>query len=199
MTVTLPCTYIGCTALYKAMAGAETVFTEVCDHYSRQTFRNRTTILGANGIETLTIPVVKPSEKTLVKDILINNDKKWQIEHLRAIQTAYNSSPFMEFYIDDLLPFYTKPQKYLAEFNMSLQETICNLIGIQARHENTNEYHSDAENDLRPLINKHASAAPKLMVEPYYQVFKEKFGFTPNLSIIDLLFNMGPESVLYLK
>lgn len=199
MTVTLPCTYIGCTALYKAMAGAEMVFTEVCDHYSRQTFRNRTTILGANGIETLTIPVVKPSEKTLVKDILINNDKKWQIEHLRAIQTAYNSSPFMEFYIDDLLPFYTKPQKYLAEFNIGLQETICNLIGIHARQEPTNEYHSDTENDLRPLVNKHASAAPELMVEPYYQVFKEKFGFTPNMSIIDLLFNMGPESVLYLK
>ena len=199
MTITVPCTYIGSTALYKAMADSSTVFTEVCDHYSRQTFRNRTTILGANGIETLTIPVVKPSEKTLVKDILINNDKKWQIEHLRAIQTAYNSSPFMEFYIDDLLPFYTKPQKYLAEFNIGLQETICNLIGIQARQEPTNEYHSDAENDIRPLVNKHASAAPELMVEPYYQVFKEKFGFMPNMSIIDLLFNMGPESILYLK
>ena len=199
MTITVPCTYIGSTALYKAMAGSSTVFTEVCDHYSRQTFRNRTFILGANGIETLSIPVVKPTEKTLVKDILINNDKKWQIEHLRAIQTAYNSSPFMEFYLDDILPFYTKPQKYLAEFNMSLQETICNLIGIQARHGNTNEYHSDAENDLRPLVNKHVTTTPELMVEPYYQVFKEKFGFMPNMSIIDLLFNMGPESVLYLK
>lgn len=198
MTATLPCTYIGSTALYKAMAGASRVYVEVYDHYSRQTCRNRTTILGANGLETLTVPVVKPKEKTLVKDILINNDKQWQIEHLRAIQTAYNSSPFLEFYLDDLLPFYTKPQKYLAEFNMGLQQTICSLIGIETPQEFTSDYHHDAENDLRPLVNKHAEAPSGLSVGPYYQVFKEKFGFTPNVSIIDLLMNMGPESRLLL-
>lgn len=198
MTVTLPCTYIGSTALYKAMVGASCVYTEVFDHYSRQTCRNRATILGANGLETLIVPVVKPKEKTLVKDILINNDKPWQIEHLRAIQTAYNSSPFLEFYLDDLLPFYTRPQKYLAEFNMDLQQTICSLIGIDTPQEFTHDYHRDVENDLRPLVDKHADVPNELTVGPYYQVFKEKFGFTPNVSIIDLLMNMGPESRLLL-
>lgn len=198
MTVTLPCTYIGSTALYKAMVGASCVYTEVFDHYSRQTCRNRATILGANGLETLIVPVVKPKEKTLVKDILINNDKPWQIEHLRAIQTAYNSSPFLEFYLDDLLPFYTRPQKYLAEFNMGLQQTICSLIGIDTHQEFTHDYHRDVENDLRPLVDKHADVPNELTIGPYYQVFKEKFGFTPNVSIIDLLMNMGPESRLLL-
>ena len=120
MTITLPSAYAGSTAIYKLMAGASVVYVEIYDNYSRQTYRNRTIIMGANGREALTVPVVKPAEKTLVKDILVNNDKNWQTEHLRAIQTAYNTSPFLEFYIDDLLPFYTRKFKYLADYNMQI-------------------------------------------------------------------------------
>lgn len=199
MTVTLPCTYIGSTALYKAMVGASCVYTEVFDHYSRQTCRNRATILGANGLETLIVPVVKPKEKTLVKDILINNDKPWQIEHLRAIQTAYNSSPFLEFYLDDLLPFYTKKFKYLADYNMQMRQTVCSLLGISPELRFTDHYERVLENDYRHLVEKHAQVPEYLNLEPYYQVFGQKFGFQPNLTILDLIFNMGPESILFIK
>ncbi|MBO6035412.1 MAG: WbqC family protein [Paludibacteraceae bacterium] len=199
MTVTLPCTYIGSTALYKLMAGASTVYVEVYDHYSRQTFRTRTVIMGANGQEALTIPVVKPEEKTLVKDILINNDKKWQIEHLRALQTAYNTSPFLEFYIDDLMPFYTKKFKYLADYNMQMTQTICSLLGISPELRFTDHYEKVLENDYRHLVEKHAQVPECLNLEPYYQVFGRKFGFQPNLTILDLIFNMGPESILFVK
>ena len=199
MTITVSSTYLGSTSYYKILAGASTVLTEVHDHYCRQTQRTRTSIMGANGIETLTVPVVKHAEDTFVKDILINNDKKWQIEHLRAIQTAYNSTPFLEFYLDDLLPYYTKPYKYLVDFNMGLQQTICNLIGIDVNQKFTQDYIKGVENDYRHLVLKHAQMPEEFAVGPYYQVFQEKFGFTPNLSIVDLLFNMGPESILYLR
>lgn len=199
MTVTLPLAYAGSTAMYKLMAGASTVYVEVYDNYSRQTFRTRTVIMGANGQESLTIPVVKPAEKTLVKDILINNEKKWQIEHLRALQTAYNTSPFLEFYLDDLLPFYTKKFKYLADYNMQMMQTICSMLGISPELRFTDHYERVLENDYRHLVEKHAQVPEYLNLEPYYQVFGQKFGFQPNLTILDLIFNMGPESILFVK
>ena len=199
MTITLPSAYAGSTAMYKLMAGASTVYVEIYDNYSRQTYRNRTVIMGANGREALTIPVVKPVEKTLVKDILINNDKDWQTEHLRAIQTAYNTSPFLEFYIDDLLPFYTRKFKYLADYNMQMTQTICSILGISPELRFTDHYEKVLENDYRHLAEKHAQVPEYLYLEPYYQVFGRKLGFQPNLTILDLIFNMGPESILFIK
>lgn len=199
MRVTVASTYLGSIGLYKILASASEIGVEVNDHYSRQTFRTRTEIMGPNGCETLIVPVVKPQEKTPIKDILINNDKRWQMEHLRSIEAAYNSSPFTEYYIDDLMPFYTKPFKYLADFNMGLQQTICELIGITAPQSFTESYERCLEHDYRALVEKRVARENPCDVRPYYQVFQQKFGFKSGLSIIDLLMNMGPESILYLK
>lgn len=198
MSITIASTYLGSTALYKVMAGAAAVFVEVNDHYSRQTFRNRCRILGPNGIETLTIPVIKPQEKSLVKDILIDGTE-WQTQHWRTIEAAYNSSPFLEFYVDDLLPFYTKPYRYLAEFNYELQECLARLIGVRnCEFSYTKSYTPEVENDYRYLVEKKAVIPEELATGPYYQVFKGKYGFVPGLSALDLLLNEGNEAVLKL-
>ncbi|MCQ2350884.1 MAG: WbqC family protein [Paludibacteraceae bacterium] len=189
-------TYLGNIAYYKVLASADKVITEVHDNYNRQTFRNRCQILGPNGVETLTIPVIKPQEKTLVKDILIDGTA-WQTQHWRTIEAAYNSSPFLEFYADAIMPFYTKQFRFLYDFNLLLQTEVCSILGFSFNNDLTESYKQYSENiDFRHLVNKKSTdTAPT----PYYQVFKEKFGFTPNLSIIDLLMNMGPESILLLK
>lgn len=192
-------TYAGQIAHYAILSGASEVITEVNDNYCRQTFRTRCQILGPNGIETLTIPVVKPSEKTKVKDIVIDGTQ-WRTQHIRAIETAYNSSPFLEYYLDDLMPFYTKAYKWLYDFNTELEDKVCTLIGISFNRCVTGSYLSYPDNtDFRQMVEKKSVMPKNFTPEPYYQVFKEKFGFVKNLSIMDLLLNMGPESILILK
>lgn len=198
MDITISSTYIGGTYLYKAMMGASTVFVEVNDNYNRQTFRTRTLIAGANGVEALTIPIVKPQEKTKVKDILIDG-LEWQTQHWRAIESAYNSSPFLEYYADDLIPFYTKPYKYLCDFNFELQQKLASLLGLQCNFEFTKEWSPARENDFRFLVEKKAPIPTSLHAQPYYQVFKSRFGFIPHLSALDLLLNEGPEAIIKLN
>lgn len=198
MSVTISSTYLGSTALYKLMAGADDVLIEVNDHYSRQTFRNRCLILGPNGVEALTIPVIKPQEKTLVQDIIIDGTE-WRTQHWRAIEAAYNSSPFLEFYADDLLPFYTKQYRFLVDFNFELQQCLAQLLGIKCNFSFTTTFHHDVINDYRGLVEKKSAIPAELAIKPYYQVFREKFGFTPGLSALDLLLNEGPEAVLFLQ
>lgn len=198
MSVTISSTYLGGTAIYKLIAGTADVFVEVNDHYNRQTFRNRCLILGPNGIETLTIPVIKPQKKTLVKDILIDGTE-WQTQHWRTIEAAYNSSPFLEFYADDLLPFYTKQYRFLADFNFELQQRLAQLLGIKCNFSFTTTFHHDVTNDYRGLVEKKSAIPAELAVKPYYQVFREKFGFIAGLSALDLLLNEGPEAVLALQ
>jgi len=194
MNVTVASTYLGGTALFKLMAGAANVFVEVNDNYNRQTYRNRSKILGPNGVEILTIPVIKPQGKSLVKDIVIDGTE-WQTHHYRTIEAAYNSSPFLEFYADDILPFYTKRYKYLADFNFELQKRLAELLGLKCEFSFTNSYNTECENDYRELVQKKSSVPEQLHVGPYYQVFKEKYGFTQNLSALDLLLNEGPEAI----
>ncbi len=197
--VILSSTYAGSIAHYAILSGASEVITEVNDNYCRQTFRTRCRILGPNGVETLTIPVIKPQEKTIVKDIAIDGTQ-WRTQHIRAIETAYNSSPFLEYYIDDLMPFYTKEYKWLYDFNLELEDKICSLIGISFKRRLSDSYLSyPDEADYRSLIDKKGNMFENFTAEPYYQVFKDKFGFVENLSILDLLMNMGPESIIVLK
>ena len=125
--------------------------------------------------------------------------------HWNAIESAYRQSPFFEYYADDFRPFYEKKYDFLLDFNEQLRELVCGLIGFSPRVELSTEYLREVpegDTDLRALIHpKHpcTEAFSGYMPCPYYQIFKERHGFLPDLSIVDLLFNMGPESLLVLR
>jgi hypothetical protein len=179
---------------------------ESCEHYLKQTWRNRCIIGTTNGPMTLSLPIEGNAEKTNIKDVRLSDHGNWQHLHWNSIESAYNSSPFFEYYADDLRPFFEKKPTFLFDFNEEICERMCALLEIEASSEKTTQYYSELEIpdewvDLRNTIHPKKKAEqvdPKFKLEPYYQVFDRKFGFQPNLSILDLLFNMGPESILYL-
>ena len=176
------------------------IFIERFENFNKQTYRNRCLILGANGPVPLIVPVIKGrGTKILVKDLRISYDTDWQRNHWRTIFSAYNSSPFFEFYKDDIKPYFTENWKYLFDMNLSIQETICNLIGLNKSITLTDDFERVPKNTiiLRETITpkKHkAGQDPFFKAAGYTQVFSEKFKFSPNLSILDLLFNEGPNS-----
>ena len=193
--------YLGPVQQYCKMIQYPEIFLETQENFLIQTYRNRCIIATANGPLALSIPVVKPDTlKCIIKDMKISDHGNWRKLHWNALVSAYRMSPFFEYYEDDFAPFYEKKYEYLLDFNENLRELICNLIDINPRVILTEEYIPNTENDFREVIRpKHEEEDPSFMPVPYYQVFREKFGFIPNLSIVDLLFNMGPESVIVLN
>lgn len=177
-------------------------YIEACDNYVKQTYRNRCVIVDANGPLALTIPTEKTAEeKCLMRDIRISDHGNWRHRHWNALEAAYRHTPFFLYYEDDFRPFYEKKHEYLYDFNMELTQLVCDLIGIDIHMEPTIVY-----GGVQPLVDLRECIHPKqswhtdtaFTPAEYYQVFKEKHGFIPNMSIVDLLFNMGPESILIL-
>lgn len=199
--VYLSTAYLAPIQYYTKLFAADQVWLEACDNYIKQTYRNRCTIAAANGPLTLSIPIVKPdTHKCLTRDIQISNHGNWRHLHWNAISSAYNSSPYFEYYVDEFAPFYESKHTFLADFNEELRALICSLLDITPTISKTTAYAEPTENDYRSIIHpKQVDIDPQFDPQPYYQVFKKKFGFIPNLSIIDLLFNKGPESVLILR
>jgi hypothetical protein len=172
---------------------------DIYEHYIKQTYRNRCCIYGANGKLSLTVPVIKSTgNHTLMKDVLICYRQPWQQIHWRAISSAYSSSPYFLFYKDDLMLFYETPYTYLIDFNLKLLDTFLGWLGIAIHHTLTDQYKANLESyvDLRLLLNPKRKTT--FNNPPYIQVFGDRFGFIPNLSIIDLLFNLGPDAGQYL-
>ncbi|MBO5850349.1 MAG: WbqC family protein [Paludibacteraceae bacterium] len=169
--------------------------------YEKQTYFNRCSIATANGKMDLSIPVEKFRGKQCVKDVQISLHNNWQKLHWRAIKASYNSAPFFEYYEDDFAPFYEKKYQFLLDFNMDLFRLITILLGVETNLNLTENYIDYHENDFREIIHpKKSSYIDKTFADySYYQVFSQKNGFIPNLSIIDLLFNMGNESRIVLK
>jgi hypothetical protein len=192
--------YSGNIQYYSILSNFKEVYLEQYAHYVKQTYRNRCQILTANGVMNLTIPVDKVSgEKMLDKDVKISNTD-WQRVHWAAIESAYNNSPFFLYYSDDIRPMYEKKFDFLLDFNIKLQEIVTSLIGLDTKLVLTDSYTESNELDFREKLSPKYKGTPQNFISvPYYQVFKEKFGFVENLSIYDLLFNMGNESILILN
>ncbi|MDR3286906.1 MAG: WbqC family protein [Prevotellaceae bacterium] len=190
--------YLGNIQYFSKFFIAEKIYIEQHEHYLKQSFRNRCEILTANGKLALTIPVErKDSNKILIRDICISYAQDWQKLHWRALTTAYNSSPFFEYYGDELKPFFERKEKFLFDFNTKLTNKILELLEINVQIFFTEKHEifiSDFAFDYRNNISPKARfAKDDKTFEPqkYYQVFAQKIGFIPNLSIIDLLFNEG--------
>ena len=193
--------YLAPVEYYTKLLAYDKVFVEQYDHYIKQTYRNRCTIAGPSGELALSIPTVKPDTlKCPMKDIRISDHGNWRHLHWNAIESAYNNTPFFEYYKDDFRPFYEKKYEFLLDFNEELRRLVCDLLDMQPAVVYTEHYEPEVANDFRETIRpKHEGEDPAFRPEPYYQVFREKFGFLPNLSIADLLFNMGPEGLVTLR
>lgn len=205
-SVLLSSAYLAPVEYYTKLLAYDRVFVEQHDHYIKQTYRNRCTIAAPDGELALSIPTVKPDTlKCPLRDIRISDHGNWRHLHWNAIESAYNHTPYFEYYKDDFRPFYEKKYEFLADFNEELCRLVCSLIDMQPTVERTTEYHalpSQDEDDFRERIHPKKDFRledPAFFPQPYYQVFQERHGFLPNLSIIDLLFNMGPESLLVLQ
>jgi hypothetical protein len=195
----LQTTYFGPIQWYQKLYRYDRCLIEQCDSYQKQTYRNRCVIATANGTQALTVPVEVSGEKCLVRDVRISDHNNWRRVHWNALQSAYSESPFFEYYSDDIRPFYEKRYDYLVDFNEAIRQKICELIDIHPEVEYTTDYIKQYADDYREIIHaKHPQPDSDFEPHPYWQVFRNKHGFLPNLSILDLLFCMGPESVFYL-
>ena len=169
------------------------------EHFPKQTFRNRASVHSANGKLDLIVPVIKGSNvHTPVKDVRISHEFNWQREHRMSLQTAYRSSAYFEFYEDDLMPFYERKWTFLYDYNEEILQFLLKALKLNISYTVSSEYNSfyPAMDDYRESI--HPKKAPSIELNRYFQVFEEKNGFLPNLSILDLLFNQGPQSSKYL-
>lgn len=200
-TVLLTSCYLAPLSYYALLMKAGSAVIGTGDSYRKQSYRNRCHIAGANGMISLSIPVEKPTrENASMRDIRIADHGNWQHLHWNAILSAYRSTPFFQYYEDAFRPCYEKRFSFLHDFNEELRQLICRLIGIETAVTFTDNHIADPPPgacDFRELIHPKRSAP--FQTPPYYQVFAGKLGFIPDLSIIDLLFNMGNESRLILR
>jgi len=193
----LPCCYLAPISHYSAYYRADEVCLEVCDHFVKQTLRNRCYIDSPNGALALTIPVVKPEGKTMMKDIRISDHGNWRHQHWVALESSYRQSPFFEYYADDFAPFYEKKWEFLADFNEELMALCASLLDIQKPVKRTDPPQPSLKG-REPMRQFSLPLREGWGGSPYYQVFSSRHGFLPDLSIVDLLFNEGPEGVLWL-
>lgn len=213
--VLLSTAYLAPIPYYACLMHASQVQLEACEHYHKQTYRNRCRVAASHGALDLTLPVIAANHQD-IRTVEIDYAKPWQRQHWLSLEAAYRGTPFFEYYQDDLKPFYQQQDiKYLFDFNLALQHCICDLLDLHPQVLLTQDFvapttHSsvipttdlrEATLDLREAIHPKKTLPKDLLYEArkYTQVFEAQHGFISDLSIVDLLFNMGPESILWLR
>lgn len=201
-TVVLSTAYFPPVEFFCAAARAGKVLLERFESYQKQTYRNRCRILAANGVETLTLPVIH-GESRLIGDVSIDRSAAWVRQHEGALVSAYRTSPFFIYYQDDIFACIENGGNSLFEYNLNIIRVMAELLGLKADIGFTDTFRQDygeaGYQDLREAIHPKRPAPRGLSVRrDYYQVFTAKYGYVPSLSALDLLFNEGPAAVSYL-
>lgn len=196
--VLLPIFYLPPVSWFSVFNNEENeVIFEQFENFPKQTYRNRTCIFGANGKLPLIIPIHHNGKRAL-KDIEISYSERWQELHWKSIKTAYQSSPYFEYYENQLKKIYEEQPKSLLEFNLRTLEIIQNILKTNKDFTLTKEYIKSPESqDFRDSFS--TKKEPEFVQEEYYQTFFDKLGFIKDLSILDLICNLGPEANSYLK
>ena len=199
----LSSTYFGPIQWYQKLQRSEASLIERHENFVKQTYRNRMIIATANGLQALTIPTTHDTSM-LMKDIRISDHANWRHVHWNALASAYGESPFFPYYQDDIRPFYEKKYEFLFDFNLEITHKMIELLDIRPTLSLTEHYiprdtmSADLVDNRDAIRPKHPLPDEDFVPRRYYQVYEQKHGFQPNLSILDLLFNEGNESILYL-
>ena len=198
--ILLSTAYFPPVSYFAAIRQADEVYVEQFENFGKQSYRNRCNILTANGVIPLTVPVEKANSKTLIKDLRIVYSTPWQKLHFKGIESAYKNSPYYEYYIDNLLPFFQKRETFLWDLNQAVLSTVQELLRIRKDIRFTADYVPAGEGDYADLRNaihpKPSRRTPgyEFTAKPYRQTFSDRFPFVPDLSILDLLFCCGTDA-----
>ncbi len=172
---------------------------EVFETYHKQTYRNRCRVMTANGVESLSVPVIKVNgNHTMTKDVAISPIEPWQHIHSRCLESAYKAAPYFEHYYDYLKPIFERHFERLIDLNDAALKAVLKMLKVKKEIVHTTDYVRETENDLREAFSPKKPFEASLF-PTYYQVFSEKYPFAPDLSVLDLVFNEGPEAMEYLR
>ena len=181
------------------IAKADVVTFEMEDNFQKQTNRNRMYIYSPNGIQLLNVPIKHTKEAhQRIKDVKLETAFDWQKQHFKSLEAAYRTSPFFEYFEDDIAPIFQKKHTFLMDLNLETMSIVSKCLRLEFDYEETTEYFHQVtgKKDFRTLINGKKDAAA---FESYTQVFGDKHGYLNNLSILDLLFNEGRYALDYLR
>ncbi len=199
-TILLHPTYFPSIVQMAALVQADNLVFEVSGNYQKQSYRSRAYIAHSNGKLLLSIPVKHSGggNNITTKEVQVENAFPWQIQHWKSLESAYRTSPYFEFYEDDLKPLFFNKETSLLEFNLKVFDLICELLDIDISYTFTEEYlKAPTQTDLRFLAN--SKLKKDYQLKPYFQVLGSNYDFLSNLSILDLLFNEGTNALQYLE
>jgi hypothetical protein len=186
---------------YVLMANSDDIVFEKCDNFQKQTYRNRCYIYGANGKQLLTVPILhsKGLGRQKTRDIKIDNSFGWQKHLIKSLESSYRSSPYFEYYEDDIIEIFNKQHTSLLDFNLYAHEVISQCLQLENRISFSESFIENLKDgtDFRYLVE--AKKEPEYNLKKYTQVFESKHGFIANLSVLDLLFNEGTNALQYLE
>lgn len=194
-SVLLTTAYMPSVLYIKEIIKYDTIEIEVHEHFVKQTYRNRCEIIGANGKQILSIPLVKQADKELISNKRISYAENWQQQHWRSITSAYKNSPYFEYFEDEFRFFYENKFELLLDYNTQILKTFLKILRLKKEIVFTKQFE---KNPIMVVDARHLSSPKFIDLElpkSYYQVFSDKHGFTPNLSCLDALFNIGLECV----
>lgn len=194
-----PTAYFPCISYVARLLADDAPVIEIFDTYHKQTYRNRCHVMTANGVQMLSVPVKQVNgNHTMTKDMVISTVEPWQQIHRRCLESAYMSSPYFEHYYSYLSPIFEQHFEKLIDLNDAALKAILKMLKVKKEISYTSDYVKEAEKDFRNLFVKRPveNHSP---ITPYYQVFENKFPFAPDLSVLDLIFNEGPEAMDYIN